>query len=533
MTHRGMVLGICALCACSSTEPHERTSSALREGRPRGVAAFDMVGDLDGVDPAFMYFAHSWKVEHATCAKLLNYGIVDGEAVLMPEIAARLPRVSADGRRYSFQIRDSYAFSPPSTEWVTAASMKWTIERVLSLTDSPGAFFLEDIEKVEVGGDGETLVITLREARPDFMHRIAMPFACAVPLATGLALTEPPPMAGPYYFAEYQQGASLVLRRNPSYDGPRRARLDEIRFTIGRSPAASVPLVESGAVDYVVTSAPAAFADDLAARYGEASPAAAAGHQQYFVHPQPGFWYVAMNTSRPWFAGEKMRQAVSYAIDRPALAHAFRFEPYARYLPAAFPSAPADSVYPLDGPDVARAAALIAEAGGITQTEPAVMYTFNNNAIGPELAAIVRANLRAVGIEVEVKEFSRAEQHARAATRGEPFDLTLEGWVADYPDPASFLNVLLDGDGIRDEDNVNVAYFDDPVFNQLLDEATLVTGPARDETYRSLALAAARDHAPWAVFASLSARDFFSSRMGCQTFHPLYGMDLASLCLRK
>ena len=38
--------------------------------------------------------------------------------------------------------------------------------------------------------------------------------------------------------------------------------------------------------------------------------------------------------------------------------------------------------------------------------------------------------------------------------------------------------------------------------------------------------------APLAALATFNSRDFFSARMGCQTFVPPYGMDLAALCIK-
>ena len=53
----------------------------------------------------------------------------------------------------------------------------------------------------------------------------------------------------------------------------------------------------------------------------------------------------------------------------------------------------------------------------------------------------------------------------RVGTRGEPFDLAnCTGNFADFIDPWAFI-MLADGDSIRPANNVNSAYFDDPVFN--------------------------------------------------------------------
>src|SRR6266542_2068813 len=89
-----------------------------------------------------------WQLEYVTCAKLVNYpdaASPDG-SVLQPEIAAAMPTISADGLTYTFQTRNDSAFSPPASGVVTAASMKYTLERAINGTvGSPGFGFLSDI----------------------------------------------------------------------------------------------------------------------------------------------------------------------------------------------------------------------------------------------------------------------------------------------------------------------------------------------------------------------------------------------------
>jgi len=99
-----------------------------------------------------------------------------------------------------------------------------------------------------------------------------------------------------------------------------------------------------------------------------------------------------------------------------------------------------------------------------------VMYTYNTSA-GPPIAQSVQFNLKQIGVDVEIKLFDRVVQHEKTATRGEPFDLTLEGWLADYPDPANFVNVLLDGRRIQADNNVNASYFNNAAFNKRMDQA--------------------------------------------------------------
>src|SRR5918911_300750 len=147
-----------------------------------GTAHFNLATDTDFVDPALAYYQVSWQFEYATCAKLLNYPDKPGAAgsQLVPEVAAALPRISADGKTYIFKIRKGFKFSPPSNAAVTANTFKYAIERVQNpKMQSPGAQFISDVKSVTARGD--PLTIVLSKKAPDFRSRIAMPFFCAIP----------------------------------------------------------------------------------------------------------------------------------------------------------------------------------------------------------------------------------------------------------------------------------------------------------------------------------------------------------------
>jgi ABC-type oligopeptide transport system substrate-binding subunit len=131
-----------------------------------------------------------------------------------------------------------------------------------------------------------------------------------------------------------------------------------------------------------------------------------------------------------------------------------------------------------------------------------------------------------------VKQFERAVQFSKEGTRGEPFDIAFEGWNADYNDPYDFINVLLYGPSIQASNNVNYSYFNDPKYNKLMEQAAGLTGNKRFNTYGQLDIDLARNPAPLAAWDNDNNRDFFSARMGCQLFQPVYGMDYASLCIR-
>ena len=62
---------------------------------------------------------------------------------------------------------------------------------------------------------------------------------------------------------------------------------------------------------------------------------------------------------------------------------------------------------------------------------------------------------------MEVTSFSGGQLVAAAGQRGADFDAVITGWVLDFPDPFDTLDVLLNGNNIRDSGNTNLSYFND------------------------------------------------------------------------
>ncbi len=508
----------------------------------RGVTPLD----IDYMDPALAYIPQSWQLLYATCAKLLNYPDRAGPAGarLTPEVAQSLPVRSADGRTYTFTIRKGFRFSPPSNAPVTAQTFKYTIERTLNpKMHSPMAHYLADVigapayiagKAQHIAGavaHGDTLTIHLLQPEPDFLSRIALPGFCAVPVDTPI---DPKgvhviPSAGPYYVAAYTPGQGIVLERNPNYRGSRPHQFAKIEIAVRIPILQAVANVKAGTADYASITSPSsatvgALASGLAKRYGPGSKAAANGVQQYFVSPEQEIDYLLLNTHRPLFSDVRLRQAVNYAIDRRTLAQlGFPFNPLPdratdQYLPPGMPGYRDVHVYPVT-PYLAKARALAHEHG-----RTAVLYTCNQSPCDQE-AQIIKNNLAAIGLSVLVKAFPFQEVFKRVGTPGEPFDLATLAWIPDYPDPSALLNALL-ADSSHPPKPLR-----DPLYQRRLAEAEHLSGPRRYLAYGRLAIDLARNAAPLVVFGNENVNDFFSTRIGCQTY-ATYGLDFAALCLR-
>ncbi len=512
-----------------------------------GGGTLRMESQLDPkyMDPALAGLPPSWQLLYAMCAKLVNYPDESGPAGsrLIPEVARSLPVRSADGKTYTFTIRGGFRFSPPSNEPVNAQTFKYAIERSLGphmgaanasqLADVVGEAAYTAGKAPHISGvtaRGDTLTIRLRAPAPNLPARLSQPAFCAVPTDTPIdpngvrALSS----AGPYYLASYTPGQGIVLKRNPNYRGSRPHWFARIEVATGVPYGRAVADVEAGTAGYTALIGPGVsnvrtFTYQLAARYGPGSQAARDGEQQYFSNPQPEVGYFALNTHRPLFADVRMRQAVGYAVNRRTLAQLG--EPYVplpesptdHYLPPGMPGHSDANVYPLT-PDLRKAHAL---AHGGSRT--AVLYTCDIPSCAQQ-AEILKTELAAIGLRVQVKKFPVVAMWARLAKPGEPFDITTFGWVSGYPDPAGMLSDMLEG-------GAPYPTYDDPIWRRRLAAAAQLTGPGRYLAYGKLDLDLARNAAPLIAFGNAISSDFFSTRIGCETYG-VYGMDLAALCVR-
>ena len=524
-------------------------SAKKESGKPVSVLRINLHTDTDYTDPALAYYQVSWQFEYATCLKLLNYPDKAGAAglQLQPEAASSMPAVSSDGKTYQFTIKPGFKFSPPSTEAVTAETFRHVIERDLNpKMQSPSVSFIKDIQGADayasgkakrisgITANGNKLTIKLVKIAPDFVSRIAMPFFCAVPVSTPINPKGEKAVAsaGPYYIASYTPKRRIVLKKNPNYGGSRKRNVDEIHYNVGVEQNQSVLEIKQGKADYVADGIAPGQIASLLGQYGPQSPAAKSGKQQYFVNPLLGFSYLALNTSRPNFDNPKVRQAISYAIDRPTLIKQGGPEtgtPADQYLPPRMPGFKDVKIYPLDGPDLAKAKQLMQESGVKTPFN-AVIYTATSSP-GPETAEVVQSNLKPLGINVKIKQFERAVQFEKEGTKDEPFDIANEGWLADYADPYDFINILLSGENIQATGNVNFSYFNIPAYNKRMDDAARLSGQSRWDAYARLDADISRNQAPLASWDYILNPDFFSGRIGCQIW-TAYTMDLTQLCLR-
>jgi YVTN family beta-propeller protein len=521
---------------------------------PAGVLRVAREVPFASTDPALSglsFDLQAPQLYYATCAGLLTYPdrpAPEGTR-LVPDVAAAMPSVSADGRTYTFIVRPGFRFSPPSKARVTAATFKHTIERALGpRLKGYSPSFMGDIVGMHafrtgraahlagVSASGNRLRIRLVAPAPDLPARLATPAFCATPddtPPTAQPLAHPIASAGPYYVASGSRD-QVVLKRNPNYHGNRPRIPKEVVYSFGVSLPRALQQVAAGRSDDVdaattVTSSESALArlNALDQRYGPESAAARTGHQRYFVNPWRDLEYFVFNTTRRLFASTRMRRAVNYAIDRRTLVqHQFFFNgglATDHYLVPGIPGYRPLDIYPLGGPNLAEARRL---AGHVHAH--AAMYTCGIAPQCIEDARIVQADLAKIGITVDITKLSANTLFARLAKPGEPWDIGWSNWGADFADPFTMINELFDP-----EFRFNFGRFNNRAASARMRQAARLSGNRRLQAYRGLDQDLTRQDPPVAAWGIGTVREFFSARVGCQIWQPIYGFDLGSFCLRR
>ena len=532
----------------------------------RGKVAKFLVAphQLDDVDPATAFSTLGYEIEFATCATLLRYPDKPSPVgwKLQPEVAASIPDVSADGRTYRFTVRPGYRFSPPSGEPLTAETFRHSIERALSPKLAPGwlgprttvaAAYLSTIrgEQAFVDGkapritglraEGNELTVELVRPSPDFLHQLAMPFFCPVPTTTpvvpGGAVTEVPggigavtvPSAGPYYVAESFGGEYTILKRNPNYRGPRPHRLDAIALREGIDPGKAVVRVRSGTWDGITNLVDPVLGPHgpMARKWGAGGTSAAKQGQRYYPVPDGGLEYLVFNASRSLFSDRRVREAVAYALDRTALARIGAFGstqgdslPTDRLLPPNQPGSEGN-VFPLDGPDLQKAKALM---HGRRAT---AVFVTNPFGVNPVVAQEIRNELALIGIDVRIKRVQNSLEAIQEP--GAPYDLKMVGSSLDPIDPIAYVQGLLTalqpGSPLT---SVLPQEWKSPAVGRM----TIRLAEARTEAEAFALFHAIVREIPTTGIAYSVAGAFFSPRIGCRVFPPAsFGVDFAALCL--
>jgi len=520
-----------SLLVASSFASAAGTSGALKKG---GIWKIGTTGASTQIDPQIAYVTTAWWLEYATAAKLYNYPDKSGPAgsKLVPEVASKFT-VSNGGKRYTFTIRKGFKFSDGKP--VTANAFKYAINRVANHDlASPGAQFITDPTGTNIVGakavndgngtnvsgvkvKGNKLTVSLTKQDGTFMAKITMPFFQAtsskLPLSKEVVNVNGPgdlPSAGPYVVTRNDVNQLTSLRQNPNWKpGPGRNRprnltgLD-LQWNLNEQTAFN----QTKANQLDEGPLPAAEVQGVASQYG-------VNKSRFWTKPVNCTGYLPMNTANNLFKSNlRLRQAVNYAVTRStyvAQAGPYAGQPWTHIFNPGVPGWRNVSIYRKNLTKAKQLASGHMKDGKIT------VYFRSSGTTNNAQAQIVKDDLRNLGFSdnnITMKGFSGANIYDAMGKRGNDADMGVSmGWCSDYPDPYDWLNILLYGPSIQDENNVNYSYFNNPTWNRRMANAAKLVGPKRLKVYGQMDLDIMQKAAPMAIERTYNNRYFFSNRV--------------------
>jgi peptide/nickel transport system substrate-binding protein len=515
-----------------------------------GTARVVLTTPPDYLDPQLAYTTEAAGADWIAYTPLLTYrhkGGADGTE-LIPGLAARMPRISADGRRYRLALRRGLVYSDGRP--VKASDFEYTIQRAIRLGWPGKQFLTANIVGAEAFDLGETqdiagiitddatgeIDIVLERPWGAFENVLALPATGLVPSGTPMRdlSARPPPGVGAYRITDVVPGRSWTMVRNSRFEGLELpdipvGSLERIAVKVVHSPAAAANRVLAGRAD--------GFDPGATLPAGTKVRATDLGSKRFDMVGIPSTLYFFLNTAVPPFSSELARRAVVTALNRPYLAKLGKgaVDPGCYLIPEGIPGHPTGSCPYGDADDRGdlKAARRFVQASGTAGT-PVVVWVEDRS---PEraYARYYTKLLNRLGFDARTQTASTAQDFGRVGEVQAVPQTGFASWFNDFPNPIDFYAVL-DARLIGPPGSPNAGHVDDLFIEQQLEKLSLV--PAQDlgsaeGDWRDLDEYTARK-AYLAVFGAQRVPKLISDRLdpSSAVIHPLFLSDWSSWSLR-
>jgi oligopeptide transport system substrate-binding protein len=374
----------------------------------------------------------------------------DEGANIVPDVAERW-EISSDGRRYTFRLRGDVVWTDgrPVTAHDFVAGYRRALDPSAGVDLAPSLLspvagaqdVLEGKAPPEYAGvhavDERTLVIELVEPTSYFMYNLANEVLAPVPghllQIHGRDWCRPETFAsnGPFQFVAWDRGDRLTLERNPNYHGPVRGNVQRLSVRLMKPwDERYERLYQADEVDVLAMSF--GIRIEIFDRLRRQFP-----HEHRTRTDRGRTLFYWLDHTVPPFDDRRARQAMALAVDREALARRWPLSVAAHggFVPPGIPGHLPD----LASYDPDRASRLITEIGGDVAPIALIGVRFTEPIV-QQLAD----DWRAVGLPVETRLCVTFADQDRAWRETTGPKAGVMGWIADYPDPDSYLRVAVE-----------------------------------------------------------------------------------------
>lgn len=465
-----MLVLMLIVAGCSTTSTTEEDSSEETESNEPKVVNLNNQSEPGSLHPANGQGTHdSWLMDHAF------EGLVkkDEEGKIIPGMAEKW-ETSEDGITWTFYLKDGMKWS--DGEPVTAHDFEYAWKYVLKPETAADyayqMYYLSNGQQYNEGTatedqvgvkalDDLTLEVTLAAATPFFLdlttHYTYYPISKKVQEANPKWAEEAESYVsnGPFKLTEWNHKESMKLEKNDNYYDSENIHLDEINFVMIEDENTAWQMYQTGELDLAYP-LPADVTGQLIK----------SDDSEFYNGNELAVYYYNFNTDKKPFNNVKVRKALAMTIDRKVItenvAQGGQVPAYS-VVPTGIPEGSGDfaeNTGELFKEDIEEAKKLLAEGlaeEGMTEV-PQFTILYNtldaHKKIAEAIQEMWRKNLD-VNVTLENVEFQVKLDREKAGD----FEISRAGWVGDYVDPMTFLELWV-ADGAYNDANWSNADYD-------------------------------------------------------------------------
>lgn len=372
------------------------------------------------------------------------------------------------GLTYTITIREGVKFH--SGKDLTIDDVIWNFERVIQNEKSANVYkniIPESVKKI----DDNKMELKLEQPQGSFMEVLTSPYLAIMPkdVQNDIDVNTEEDGTGPFKMVSWEPQNEMKFERFDDYWGDKPA-FKNLTFRIIPEATNRTVELESGGVDMAFNIAP----NDIK-KVEENEDLQIFRKGNYAVH------FIQFNISKAPFNNIKAREAVSYALDLNDIVNSIYMgvgeiatspiSPRAKY-------SIASEIEPKTR-DIEKAKALLAEAGVPEGTE--ILFYVNDNQQRQDVATIVQAQLKEVGLNVKVEKFEWGAYMDTLRRKEE--DMYIMSWSPSIVDPDQYLYSPFHSD--KAGQGPNFGMYQNPEVDALINEGLLtVDDTKRAEIYR-------------------------------------------------
>jgi len=418
--------------------------SPVSGGRYGGRVIAGYAAPPDSNDPAQSYnlFSYDIVTELVFFGGLLAYGGQYGGPI--PNLAAKMPEVSADKKTFTFTLRPGVKFH--NGREIVADDVKYAWERVLlPATAAWGSAYFADIvgaqamlkgrtkslEGVDVV-NSTTLRVQLENPNFTFLNAVSQPFSAPVPREEverlGNQFGKTPVGFGPFRIESQDESAQVArLVKFDDYFWKGLPYIDEVEMHWGSSDETLLLQLKSGAIGLIGDGIPGTLLGQV-----QSDPSLKPMAKGVPVHQSLKFM---MNVTKPPLDDVRVRQALNWSVNRGDITKVLHGSgiPDGTPFPLNLGFTPTFQPY---GYDPAKAKKLLAEAGHASGLQ--LTITSDTADPWPTISQIVQQQLGAVGVKAQIQPLKN-NVYTQLAQQGK-LQMWPDGWYMVQPTAADIVD---------------------------------------------------------------------------------------------